>query len=523
MIQFKWAPISLALLAGGLVISACGGGSSGGSGSFSNEPLRISVSSEGVNHLPLNVENFGPRIGGPFTATISVKAENDQGPLNSGEFVCLLEGASVDVAALYFMDNSRDEFRDETDPDTGETVEVREPRRSVTLPVTAGGATFHLHAGNQPGRARVNCTVEDPNFDETRQGSTSIEIGGGAGSGDPTEIFLLPRTGLIWPPGFNEPQTDSVDVFLFDENRGIVDDPEQGTNNLLVQILSGPGAGEYLVGRNADGDILRGSALLLSTSSGVADFQVVSGFDAGFIVLGVTADQFDNNVDNAITSPVFGASSIVVTTTGIGPPLTIETDSSLPSGERGRPYATLLEASGGRPPYSWSLAGGTSLPSGLDLSSTGVISGTPVELGESCFIAGVQDSTSPAPESAGPQSFCIDVQGDPPPAATLSVSTSTLPEAEAGVGYATILEASGGESPYQWTLDTDGGADGLELSGSGVLSWSDPEAGSYSIGVTVSSGDGQQAAAALSLQVVPWSLRYWRMRPTGSAIVNRIG
>ncbi len=503
MIQFKRAAMFLGLIAGGAVVSACGGGSSG-SGSFSNEPVSISVSNAVDGQLPLNVENFAPRIGGPFTATISVEAKNDQGLLNDGEFICRLRGAGVDVAALYYLDGSDDDFREETDPETGETVEVRQAYREVILDAGAGGASFHLHAGDQPGEARVVCTVNDPNFEnEVRDGSTTVEIGGSSGSGDPTDVFLVPRVGLIWPPDFNEPQTDSVDVVLLDENRGVVDDPESGTNNVLVEILSGPDAGEYLVGRNADGDILRGSALLLSTSSGVTDFQVVSGFQDGFIVLGVTADQFDNDVDNGVVSPVFGATAVVVTTTGFGPPLTITTDSSLPTGERGLPYAALLEASGGRPPYSWSLSGATSAPAGLSLSSTGVISGTPQAIGESCFIAAVQDSTSPVPESAGPQQFCIDVQGDPPPPATLNVATSTLPDAEEGVGYGAILNASGGESPYQWNLDTDGGASGLQLSGSGVLSWSNPVAGTYPIGVSVTSGDGQQAASVLSLEVTP--------------------
>jgi hypothetical protein len=43
----------------------------------------------------------------------------------------------------------------------------------------------------------------------------------------------------------------------------------------------------------------------------------------------------------------------------------------------GQPYpATQLQASGGQPPYRWSIASG-SLPRGLQLSSTGLLSGTP--------------------------------------------------------------------------------------------------------------------------------------------------
>ncbi|MBI5820984.1 MAG: hypothetical protein HZA88_18595, partial [Verrucomicrobia bacterium] len=57
-------------------------------------------------------------------------------------------------------------------------------------------------------------------------------------------------------------------------------------------------------------------------------------------------------------------------------PPTITTSSSLPSGTASVIYSQTLSASGGTKPYTWLLDGG-SLPSGLGLSSGGVISGTP--------------------------------------------------------------------------------------------------------------------------------------------------
>jgi sugar lactone lactonase YvrE len=58
------------------------------------------------------------------------------------------------------------------------------------------------------------------------------------------------------------------------------------------------------------------------------------------------------------------------------PPPTITTASPLPSGAVGAPYSHTMAASGGATPYTWSLAAGT-LPVVLELSSAGVISGTP--------------------------------------------------------------------------------------------------------------------------------------------------
>lgn len=74
---------------------------------------------------------------------------------------------------------------------------------------------------------------------------------------------------------------------------------------------------------------------------------------------------------------------------GVGP-VSI-TSSGLPSGVVNRAYRQTLSATGGTPPYRWSLAGGT-LPPGLDLSLAGVIDGTPAATGFFSIIVMVTDS-----------------------------------------------------------------------------------------------------------------------------------
>lgn len=64
--------------------------------------------------------------------------------------------------------------------------------------------------------------------------------------------------------------------------------------------------------------------------------------------------------------------------------LTISSPSSLGAATAGGAYSATLAATGGVPPYTWSLAGGT-LPTGLTLSTAGVISGTPTVVGTSNF------------------------------------------------------------------------------------------------------------------------------------------
>src|SRR6516165_8063514 len=70
------------------------------------------------------------------------------------------------------------------------------------------------------------------------------------------------------------------------------------------------------------------------------------------------------------------------------------TTSSLPGATVGTAYGETLAATGGRSPYTWSLASG-SLPPGLSLStSKGVIWGTPTASGTYSLVVRVKDSAT---------------------------------------------------------------------------------------------------------------------------------
>jgi hypothetical protein len=86
---------------------------------------------------------------------------------------------------------------------------------------------------------------------------------------------------------------------------------------------------------------------------------------------------------------------------GGGPgPLTIVT-SALSSGSVGSSYSQSLTASGGTTPYGWSVVAGLgSLPSGLNLSAGGTISGTPSTAGTYNFTVKVTDGASAAAQKA---------------------------------------------------------------------------------------------------------------------------
>jgi len=87
------------------------------------------------------------------------------------------------------------------------------------------------------------------------------------------------------------------------------------------------------------------------------------------------------------------------------PPPAIDT-TALPDATFGESYSASLSASGGTPPYTWSLAAG-SLPAGLTLAADGTVSGTPLEQGTFAFTARVTDDLGAFAE----QSLTLDSSG----------------------------------------------------------------------------------------------------------------
>ena len=75
------------------------------------------------------------------------------------------------------------------------------------------------------------------------------------------------------------------------------------------------------------------------------------------------------------------------------PPPLIITTTSLPIAVLDQQYQYQLEATGGVPDYTWAMSlGSLSLPGGMSLSSSGVLSGTPTNVGQFYFVVRVTDS-----------------------------------------------------------------------------------------------------------------------------------
>ena len=119
------------------------------------------------------------------------------------------------------------------------------------------------------------------------------------------------------------------------------------------------------------------------------------------------------------------------------PTLSITTATPLPGATQGTAYSQALTASGGKPPYTWSITTGA-LPTGLTLNSSGgVISGTPTTTGAFTFNVHVSDSAS---ATADQQSTIVVVA----PSSTPSLSIVGVPSAAnsaAAVNFDVTLSA----------------------------------------------------------------------------------
>jgi len=107
-----------------------------------------------------------------------------------------------------------------------------------------------------------------------------------------------------------------------------------------------------------------------------------------------------------------GAAGTQALSIAIGAPLPLKVaTTTLPNGVLNLAYpATTLEASGGVPPFAWTVTLGA-LPAGLMLASDGTITGTPTVSGTFNFTVQVADSETPAKTATGNLSITVNNLG----------------------------------------------------------------------------------------------------------------
>ncbi len=171
------------------------------------------------------------------------------------------------------------------------------------------------------------------------------------------------------------------------------------------------------------------------------------------------------------------------------------TTTQLPPAQQNTRYGAVLAATGGVPPYVWSIDSGT-LPAGIQLdTTTGTLAGTPAAPSSSPCEFGVTDGAG----SHATRMLTLSVVGG------FEVTTTQLPAAMVQRPYDVTLQASGGVPPYRWAVATGALPDGIHLdAATGRLYGTGEIPGSYPLSFTVT--DSQQSHATsetLALVVIP--------------------
>jgi len=180
-----------------------------------------------------------------------------------------------------------------------------------------------------------------------------------------------------------------------------------------------------------------------------------------------------------------------------------------PTGQVGQPYSVQLLAREGCDVYRWETPNG-SVPTGLTMSSSGLVSGTPTTVGEWVPWVHVHDLTAAeggpswcAASSSSQRQFVFKVVPG------LSIRDEPLPAGTIGRAYSKTLTVDSITSPTartpttaNWGLASGSLPAGISFE-NGVLSGTPQTAGDYTFVVRASGGGGATDTETLTIRVRP--------------------
>jgi uncharacterized protein (TIGR03437 family) len=277
--------------------------------------------------------------------------------------------------------------------------------------------------------------------------------------------------------------TTSINVSLFVLGITTTSLPN-GTLNLTYSQSLGVAGGSppyTWSGGPVDGLSLSASGVLTGTPTSAGTFPVAVSVSSGGVTVSASLSIKVVTQPLPLNIPGGGGTAPVIVT----------------GGTVGIPYSQTLQASNGKPPYSWAAIAGT-LPNGLSLSSSGTLSGTPTLAGSFAFTGQVTD-TSGASVSAA---FSVTIA----PIGLTITTGSTLPNGIVGTPYPSqIITAAGGTPPY--TFQATGVPPGLSFSGGQISTNPYPSTnGTYTVSVTATDSTVPvplTATASFSISISP--------------------
>jgi len=333
-------------------------------------------------------------------------------------------------------------------------------------------------------------------------------------TGDPVSVPLVTSGGkqpLSWdvasgslPPGVqvgagmltgapSSPGSYSATVRARDANSRPV---TVGVSMLVIDpiVVSGGDVGDLYVGDSVDHALV--------ASGGVA--PVTWTLASGTVPAGLTLDpagrvtgspsQTGSFSFGALASDLSDREEILVVS---GEVHALPTVANAPAGYgyRGAEYpAFAYAANGGKAPHAWTVSAGN-LPEGMALSGSGILSGTPTEVGTSSFTVRVTDATG----RQATQASTISIYAPPVLASNSGAGgggnvSGAVADGYVGTTYSAPYSISGGAAPHRWSVASGTLPAGLELDkDSGILSGTPTAAGNSSFVVRATDANGTPA------------------------------
>lgn len=245
-------------------------------------------------------------------------------------------------------------------------------------------------------------------------------------------------------------------------------------------------------------DFYTGTRLTTTVSPVFAkvDALTATGMDASLTTNLVANTVYYLKIDGVASTAVasggntdYGSRGQFTVSAKFNPPVLGISTTTLASAGLNTSYSATITAVNGSGGNVFSLTTG-SLPTGLSMSSAGVITGVATQIGTSSFVVQVRDSSGATASKA----LSIAVTPAPP-----TVTTTTLPPASTTQAYSTTLTGTGA-GLLTWTAT--GVPVGLTLSTSGVLSGTPTTVATYSMVVTVTdASSGLKGTKTFSIPV----------------------
>ena len=265
--------------------------------------------------MPVNQFDVLPFFGSPYMSEVTVTVKD-----GSGQPVNMPDGIQVSVnpvgAGSYStLDDPETDCKLDEEPPSLDGCEFLIRMGQGPVDVVAGKATLFFHSSSATGTTTMTVTTQDSVSGATITTSLDFHI---VETLPPLPTLLtLEQTGpTMYVQGSGGNTASSLRIGVYDGIGQTVPDPVSGNqayNNYMLEIVGDASTvRETLRGINATGQTVSGKSVALRTTAGIGGALLTSGDRTGTVVLRVTADSADNNVDNGIQQAVTVERSVVI-------------------------------------------------------------------------------------------------------------------------------------------------------------------------------------------------------------------